>query len=344
MSRKAFIIGYYGSENWGDELILSKTIKMLNKHILLDDISALSYSVDHTAKHHGIRGVSRNHFLGILKEIIKTDYLVGGGGSMLQNVTSNRSLLYYLVILNLGVIFRKKVILLGNGMGPIQGKWQEWCVKKTLKKLHYVHLRDPLSYDWVSEYRKAPTTLGCDLAFEDTRPKLKQYSEHHIVINLRQWHCHPSFLDVIKQVVIRLKSKGYLVSLVSMQDKQDRSVLEVLGEVQCFNRLEDLMAMIDSSTLVLGMRLHALVLASMYEKPFIGLSYDPKVSQFCETFEQPYFEVNHPINEEELFNTMDAILGEYEDQVNKVAKKTQSCILANEQMINDIDEIMGENA
>mgnify|MGYP002139153558 CR=1 FL=1 len=44
----------------------------------------------------------------------------GGGGSLLQDVTSWKSMIYYLSIITLGVLFRKQVFLYSQGIGPVR--------------------------------------------------------------------------------------------------------------------------------------------------------------------------------------------------------------------------------
>ena len=59
--------------------------------------------------------------LGILKAMLHTDLLLSGGGSLLQNVTSHISLLYYLSIIALARLLGRRVMLFAQGIGPIRG-------------------------------------------------------------------------------------------------------------------------------------------------------------------------------------------------------------------------------
>jgi polysaccharide pyruvyl transferase WcaK-like protein len=88
--KRILIIGYYGSGNAGDEALLRAAVNLLNKVYTKPDITAITYSVKDTEKTHGIKGISRNKYMDIVQGIINSDILVGGGGSMLQNVTSIR--------------------------------------------------------------------------------------------------------------------------------------------------------------------------------------------------------------------------------------------------------------
>jgi polysaccharide pyruvyl transferase WcaK-like protein len=44
-------------------------------------------------------------------------------------------------------------------------------------------------------------------------------------------------------------------------------------------------------TVICGMRFHALVLAAMLGRPFLGLAHDNKISEICRTFAMPCYSV-----------------------------------------------------
>ena len=62
------------------------------------------------------------------------DLLLSGGGSLLQDITSKRSLLYYLFILALGLLLKKKVMLFGQGIGPIHNRLCMNCVASVYQR------------------------------------------------------------------------------------------------------------------------------------------------------------------------------------------------------------------
>ena len=55
-----------------------------------------------------------------------------------------------------------------------------------------------------------------------------------------------------------------------------------------FNSAESLICVLESATIVIGMRLHAVIFASSASSPVIGLSYDPKVAAFMHEIGQDY--------------------------------------------------------
>ena len=104
---KAVISGYYGYKNFGDEIILSVLVEHLKN--LNCEITVLSGDTEYTKEHNNINAIDRFKFKDVLREIKSCDFLISGGGSLLQDATSLKSLIYYLSIIVLGLIFKKKV-------------------------------------------------------------------------------------------------------------------------------------------------------------------------------------------------------------------------------------------
>ena len=307
--KRFFIIGYYGSSNLGDELLLSCT-----KNLILDcepeaELTALTYNVKGTESLHGIKGVSRNHYKDIVKAIKENDVIVGGGGSMLQNVTSNRSLMYYLMLLFISKCFGKKVLLLGNGIGPIQGNFWQWLTASLLKRIDHVVVRDEESYQALKQMGVTQNVkLGSDLVFTYETLKTQERNPKKITLNLRPWKNEEAFLKVFEAFVSELLDEGYEVVLVPLQVGFDDRVLGILKNRVNHERLtllpcepvEDIIANIASSKVFIGMRLHSLILSALVETPFVGVSYDPKVNAFTSAMAQGHIEDLKQLNLDNL--------------------------------------------
>ena len=339
MNKRAFIIGYYGSNNLGDEILLSETIKILNPHVSMENISALSYNVELTSRIHGISGVSRNKYYNILKAIKSSDFIVGGGGSMLQNVTSNRSLIYYLALINAALFFNKKVILLGNGIGPINGKLQKCMARKTLKKVSYLHLRDVDSYKWIDGSDSDKIVLGADLALNET-VSVDRHKKDCVIINLRNWKHIDSVKTAIKDLIDHIEDYGYEVVLLSMQTGNDDQVLKSLGKVSSFDDLEALKKKISSARYIIGMRLHVLILSAVFSIPFAGLAYDPKVSVFCKAMNQPCFDDLGELNGKQLIDAFELMKKNEELSIKTIKDQLDRIKINNLTMTDKVGKII----
>ena len=116
------IAGYHGFGNCGDEAILRAMVTSFRRMADDIDIVALSNDPDFTKKEYNIEAVQRFKMKEVLSAVKKCDILVLGGGTLLQDGTSTRSLVYYLSIVKAAEIFGKRVMLYANGIGPVDGK------------------------------------------------------------------------------------------------------------------------------------------------------------------------------------------------------------------------------
>ena len=98
---KVVISGYYGFDNSGDEAILMAMVKCFKKLMPEARLVVLSNNPVKTREMYGVKAVSRWQPLAILFELIGCDLFISGGGSLLQDVTSARSLRYYMTLMGI---------------------------------------------------------------------------------------------------------------------------------------------------------------------------------------------------------------------------------------------------
>ena len=109
---KIVICGYYGHGNFGDEAIL---------RVILSKIQNLNPKAK-------ICVLKTKNLLYSVRDMVGADVFIFGGGSILQNATSDASLLCYLAIIHVSSLLCKRKIMLANGIGPI-------CRRKIPKKI-----------------------------------------------------------------------------------------------------------------------------------------------------------------------------------------------------------------
>ncbi|MBR7081800.1 MAG: polysaccharide pyruvyl transferase family protein, partial [Oscillospiraceae bacterium] len=139
---KILISGYYGFNNIGDESILRTVVDNLREKMTDIDITILSHDPKDTESKYGVKAVDRMSLRGIIKAVRDCDMLISGGGSLLQDVTSKKSILYYLFIMRLALMFGKKVFIYSQGIGPIDRPRNRRLTARVLKKVHGIVVRD----------------------------------------------------------------------------------------------------------------------------------------------------------------------------------------------------------
>jgi polysaccharide pyruvyl transferase CsaB len=156
---RILISGYYGFNNIGDESILTAVTESLREGLRDIDITVLSSDPEGTAKRYGVRSRNRRSLLSIVRSVAGCDLLISGGGSLLQDVTSKRSIIYYLFIMWLAGLFGKDYFVYSEGIGPINLQRNRKWTAKILKKASGIVVRDEKSREFLGEIGVDPNKV-----------------------------------------------------------------------------------------------------------------------------------------------------------------------------------------
>lgn len=171
MNKKIVLSGYFGFDNLGDEAILYSIIQEVKK-IEKTEITVLSSHPEKTSKKFGVKAVDRMSPKEVIKTIKNCDLFISGGGSLLQDVTSNRSLRYYLALIRLAKFFGKKVMIYSQGIGPVNMPKNRKALAKAFKNLDIINVRDKESYEELKAMGvKKPISITADTVFLLKRPE-----------------------------------------------------------------------------------------------------------------------------------------------------------------------------
>lgn len=313
-SPRLTIIGYYGLGNCGDEAVLAGLLRGLREAVPGARITVLSANPRATRKLHGVRSVHR--LRGLLQSVMFCDALVAGGGSLLQDVTSQRSLLYYLFVLKTALAFGKKVVLLGQGIGPLVRQRSRQAVASVLNRVDAIALRDLNSRSLLKEIGVTRTRVEvcADLAFLLEPPSFEVArrviggEERCLALSLRPWSMQLSDEEDWRRAARKAsalceelgRATRLTVRLVPMQEPWDRILAEHAAmlavwptAVEPVRPPTETAAGFAAYRVVVAMRLHALVFAALADVPSVALSYDPKVSAFMEAVGRPEWILPH---------------------------------------------------
>ena len=301
------ISGYYGLGNSGDEALLKSIVsdlKSINPDIT---ITALSGNAELTNKLYGIKTINRFNLFSIIREFKSAKLLLSGGGTLIQDATSTKSLIYYLGIISLARKMGMKVMLYANGMGPIKDKNIK-KVKKVLNDVQLITLRENTSLEEIERcgITKPQVLVTADPAFNLTASEahradeiLSQYSigadEKIVAVSVRESLGNgKDFEKEMAYALDKIAQKGYLPVFIPMQAKADLDIsLRVASKMKehskiitCELSVSDMLAVIGRCSIVCGMRLHMLIFASVMNVPMAGIAYDPKIKGFMDYMNQ----------------------------------------------------------
>jgi polysaccharide pyruvyl transferase CsaB len=296
--------GYYGYGNAGDEAVLAGLVRALHTVRPPEslEIVALSGRPAETEAAHGIRAVDRYRIPALLRALSKTDLLLSGGGSLLQDVTSAHSVFYYLGVVRLAQMLGKKTMFVAQGIGPLVRPRTRKLVAGVARRLEAITVRDEASAALLREIgvTKPPIEVTADpaLLLAPVNPP-QPWAASLIVAALRPWHGEGERIAEATARAICVAVPAARSMLLPMQPGSDGTVMEHFAHIlhqtgggrvgrlseptrpqSLLVPLEPLVEALAACDMVIGMRLHALILAAACAVPSVALSYDPKVTAF----------------------------------------------------------------
>lgn len=352
------ISGYYGFHNSGDDSILKAMVDSLSASRPDIRILALSNDPAETKAVYGIDAIHRFNLPRILWNMHKTRLLISGGGSLIQDVTSDKSLAYYLGIIQLAKKLGAKVMLYANGIGPILHESNHKKIRKVLNQVDLITLRDPSSLEELARFGvEGPKMLvTADPAFHLVAANPEESAvlvsrtglpdgKKYCGIALRPWKKADKDMEKNIAMVADYIKKTYdmEVLLIPMQHSKDmatmqatRNAMETEGYL-----LKDpttpsqLMGIVGGAEFILGMRLHILIYAAKMGTPVIGLTYDPKVEATMQYIGQDFIAPAERINPITLCRYVDTIMNTHEsltESLTDISKTAKEKALTNTAM------------
>jgi len=307
--RRLLISGYYGFKNAGDEAILDAFIRSTKDLPCPVSVTVLSNTPEETASKHGTPAVYRFNMLSVLRALWRSDALVSGGGSLLQDKSSTRSIIYYLSIIRLARLMRKPVMLYANGIGPVDKPHNRRRVKKIVSRVNVLTLREESSREELLRIGVSgpPIQVTADpvflldepdenLAISALREAGVPGDRPLIGISVRTLRARENFVSEMARFADRLTQElEYHVVFLPMQMPQDvtmsRKIMEAMVHPSYLLGAdlppEALIGACGQMDLVVAMRLHTMLFAASVNTPVIGLVCDPKIAYFLEKLDMP---------------------------------------------------------
>jgi polysaccharide pyruvyl transferase CsaB len=301
MAKKILVTGYFGEGNHGDDAILLGLLEGLkNKGI---EVGAMSGSPEETTRYYGIPSFARRDLSAFDREIKSYDALVFAGGSIFQDVTSVKSVAYYSALVKKARAAGKKVILLGQGIGPLKTGCGKMLARKAFDSCSAIAVRDPQSAQALRELgvKVTPRVTG-DLAFLLPKPAAEEGVQNYQVGDMRTVGIAPrpfgkgndvvQLFSELARLLFQNKMMPVLMELDRTMDGQLIAEIDKAagGKVPSIKKLPTPMAVqqrMMRMDCLIAMRLHAGILGATVGVPSYMVSYDPKVNAFASLMDLP---------------------------------------------------------
>ncbi|MFI3226915.1 MAG: polysaccharide pyruvyl transferase CsaB [Clostridia bacterium] len=357
---KITICGAYGKGNAGDDAILRAIINELKD---LDEnipLCVMSRSPENTKRDYHVNSIFTFNCFKFLRSFATSKIYINGGGSLIQDVTSTRSLYFYLFTLASAKICGAKVMMYGCGIGPVDGKVNRKIAAKVIDKyVDVITLRDEISID---ELEILGVTRPKIVLTADPTMNLKPNEEilvkkalmeaeipenkRYIGIGVRNWTGLGDVLDGIAQgIEYAHKKHGLIPVFLPIEYPSDLVPSEKIAEkLSCENYIintrqstETTIGLFAKMDLVLGVRLHSLIFSAGNGVPVIGMSYDVKVDGFFKYIDSDLCVDLRKINIETLEHMIDkALTQEYHQKVIETSEKLRNMEQLNLEILKEL--------
>ncbi|SBW01465.1 Polysaccharide pyruvyl transferase CsaB [uncultured Eubacteriales bacterium] len=324
------VCGAYGRGNAGDDAILEAIVTELRQIDPDLPVWVLSRKPSETRLTYRVRSIYTFAFPKFLWRMHKTKLYINGGGSLMQDVTSHRSLWFYLFTISAAKLLGNRVQMYGCGIGPIRSPSNRARAASVLqKRVDTITLRDTHSKEELTQMgvTNPEIILSADptvilpaapaevvdgiLENEGLDPNGK-----YIGFTLRPWPgfeekasifaaaadyawekygLTPIFLPIERRLDVAAAEKA-----ATFIKKAPYHILRSTGSsdhtIGLFARMQ----------VVVSMRLHALVFSAGQGVPLVGVVYDPKISSFLSYIGQDLYSELETVTAECLCAHVDA--------------------------------------
>ena len=307
-SVRIFLSGYYGYANAGDEAVLAAILEHFSaemsqrgqaaEFIVTSGDSAQTLAW-HDSPSYALRPIGRQSPRDLLAGIRACDVFVSGGGSLLQDVTSLRNVVYYTGLIRLAALSRKPVAIYAQGVGPLRHSLSRKLARAAMQKASVITVRDQASRDLLRQIGVSrPIEVTADPVWglsssQDAVPEPDAWT-----VSLRTWVGEGAqgkgFNSALAQVA---REKGARLRLLPMQPEHDEPVC--LKYLQQHGGAQDevlearglgpreMVSLAAGGSLMIAMRLHALIFAASRGVPCVAVNYDPKVQALAQIIGAP---------------------------------------------------------
>ena len=313
MARDGVVIcGAYGRGNAGDDAILEAILQEMRSLDPDMPMTVLSKDPKSTRLTYRVQAVHRANFPAWHRAMHHAKLYINGGGSLIQDVTSRRSLWYYLHNIQTAKRCGCKVQMYGCGIGPVIRESHRKMAARVLNaNVDAITLREPDSLD---ELRAMGVDKPEILLTADPALTLRQAPEdqtdsvllragipphgRYICFALRRWKGFEEKAPLFsKAAEYAYRTYGLTPVFAAVEKHLDPGANQMAARglsvphyfLNDAGSAGTIIGALSRMEIVVSMRLHALIFAAGQGIPLAGVVYDPKVSAFLRYIGQEQF-------------------------------------------------------
>lgn len=363
-AHEVLICGSYGHNNAGDEAVLEAILECFENSSVKTHITVMSRTPEQTQKRHGVDTIYKFNIWAMLGKMCRAKLYINGGGSLIQDVTSRRSLCYYLFTIFMAKVLGCRVIMYGCGIGPVTRFGDRAITKFVVNNFaDTITLREADSLHELREYgiKKPKMIVSSDPALcLSPAPEADVIAEmnslgldidgKYLCIVPRKWKGFAERAEHFAKCADYISEKyGLETVFLSIDHKNDAVAAEMIAEHMKtkYHIAYDVIpsrltiAMLAKMQAVISMRLHGLVFSAGQAVPLVGVSYDPKVSAFFHHLGEDSFIELTSLTADKLINLTEFALSLWDNE-EKLADRVKQLRDIESQNLKSALELLGQ--
>ena len=297
------ICGAYGRGNAGDDAILEAIVQEMRALDPERTICVMSRRPRETRLIYRTNAIYTFNVFAVLRRFRRAALYINGGGSLMQDVTSTRSIWYYCYTLRAAKKRGCKVMMYGCGIGPINRAGNRKMAARTIdRSVDRITLRDDNSRAQLEQMGVThpdirvsadPTIILSPAPRETVNLALEQSGidpdGRYIGFGLRHWKGLDAALpEIAAAAEYAYQKHGLTPVFVPIEFPSDLTPAERVGAllhcpwyaVRTRQPIEVTIGILARMKAVVGIRLHSLMFSAGQGVPVVGMSYDIKVDGF----------------------------------------------------------------
>ncbi|MBN2138260.1 MAG: polysaccharide pyruvyl transferase family protein [Sedimentisphaerales bacterium] len=304
---RVVISGFFGSPNVGDEAVCLAVVEGIRRVFEGVDISVVTRNaevsknftcsrVDYIQCFYPMVGFWRK-LPRLIRAVGDAHLVVIGGGGLFQDVHSWSTPLCHLLSASLALLFSVPACIVGLGVGPIKRAWIRKIIGRTANRFCFLGVRDEYSAQEMVDcgVPREKISVGADVVpglFREHIAACDRPAEETglVGVSLRRW---PGLdMHSVAELLGEIVNRGKKIRLLCFEPEPDKifysEILELCSsetrrncEVFYPTTFAQSVEAIRESDFLIAMRLHACILAGVQGVPFLPVSYDRKVREFC---------------------------------------------------------------
>ena len=300
---RILVCGWVGSTNLGDELVLAGLLELLRTR--RHRAAAVSIDPVATRRTHGVPAIDHRRVDLVAAAARSADLVVWGGGGLVQDETSALNLPYHLSRAWMALLAGTPWVALGIGAGPLAGALGR-RLARTLTTAQAVTVRDEPSQKLLADLGVA-SRLTADLAHHLDVPAEPTAEPPIVTVSLRPWDTSnrgrlpvawrtassgspdwfvPSLAAALDRTAA---ATGFGIRFVALQSDRDHLLHQQVATAMRTPSTaitpdhRTVIREIGRGRVVVAMRYHAGVAATLTGRPAVLIGYSPKVDALATT-------------------------------------------------------------